>query len=146
MGAPPGGVAGEVIGEVSAAGALWPQTQSRLLEARSAMSSCLKALLVAGGLLLVLTGCYIPPSAGDLAKINIGMTKSSVTSHLGQPAYATGDGKTEVYHYRFVEGGRPFGKTSGYYVRIVDGQVESYGKEPAECTEAGAAPAGQSAK
>jgi hypothetical protein len=110
------------------------------------MASCLKALLVAAALLLVLTGCYIPPSAGDLAKINIGMSKSSVTNHLGQPSYATGDGKTEVYHYRLVEGGRPFGKSSGYYVRIVEGNVESYGKEPAECSEAGAAPAGKSAK
>jgi hypothetical protein len=106
----------------------------------------LRLLMVAGGSLLVLTGCYIPPSAGDLAKISIGASRSSVTTYLGQPCYATGEGKTEVYHYRFVEGGHPFGKPTGYYVRIVDGQVESYGKEPGGCSCGGATPARQSAK
>ncbi len=110
------------------------------------MSSHSRLLLVAVGLSLAFAGCYIPPSAGDLARVNIGMSKSAVTSCLGQPCYATGEGKTEVYHYRFVEGGRPFGKTSGYYVRIVDGQVESYGKEPAEPAKAPAAPADKCAK
>jgi hypothetical protein len=110
------------------------------------MSPRSNLLLVAVGLSLALAGCYVPPSAGDLAKINIGMSKSSVTNHLGQPCYASGDKKIEVYHYRFVEGGHPFGKTAGYYVRIVDGQVESYGREPAECTKADAAPAEKPAK
>jgi hypothetical protein len=87
-----------------------------------------------------------PPSAGDLSRISIGMSKSSVTGYLGQPCYATGDGKEEVYHYRLVEGGHPFGKPAGYYVRIVSGTVESYGKEPVGCAETGAAPVGKSAR
>lgn len=74
------------------------------------------ALLLAAGLL---AGCapWLP-----LENISTGMTKPEVLAQLGKPTDAAGTGNVEYLWYnpanRFWQ---------RYYVRLVNGKVESYG-------------------
>lgn len=77
------------------------------------------------GFLALLTSCAAP--IGErMTRISPGMTKQEVVHILGKPTAAGGSGGVEVIHYTQDEG---WWRNSYYFVRIVDGKVESYGLE-----------------
>jgi hypothetical protein len=75
----------------------------------------------------LLAGCA--PWLG-MEKISIGMTKTEVLAQLGAPTDVAGSGNVEYYWYnpanRFWQ---------RYYVRLVNGKVESYGPLGSETPE-----------
>jgi hypothetical protein len=74
----------------------------------------------------LLAGCA--PWLG-MERITVGMTKADVLSQLGKPTDAAGSGNVEYFWYNPVN---RFWQR--YYVRLVNGKVESYGplgSEPA---------------
>jgi hypothetical protein len=84
----------------------------------------MKKLLALIGLLAVLTSCA---SIGErMSRISPGMTKPEVVRILGKPDSSGGSSGVEVLHYKQDEGWWRF---SYYFVRVVDGKVESYGPE-----------------
>jgi len=62
--------------------------------------------------------------------INLGMTKQNVIKSLGRPVSTSAQGGAEYLNYKFAETSDDdfYGHYSDYYVRIVDGKVESYGR------------------
>lgn len=86
----------------------------------------MRLILTSTLLLCLLVGCapWLP-----IENISVGMTKSEVLQQLGKPTDAAGSGDVEYYWYNPVN---RFWQR--YYVRIVNGKVESYGplgSEPA---------------
>ena len=62
--------------------------------------------------------------------INLGMTKQEVVKTLGRPVSTSAQNGIEYLNYRFSETSDDdfYGNYTPYYVRIIDGKVESYGK------------------
>ncbi len=87
------------------------------------MTSKMWSVVVAGVLCVALAGCAMKPSAGELARISPGMSKSQVLSTLGTPSSASSKNKVEMLYYDLVTRDG----TGEFYVRVVDGCVESYG-------------------
>ena len=87
----------------------------------------MKKLILISFCILILTGCA---TAHKLTRINLGMSKEDVIKKIGRPVSVSVQGKTEYLNYRFFETGEDAfcGITDPYYVRIIDGKVESYGK------------------
>jgi hypothetical protein len=58
------------------------------------------------------------------------MTKQEVIQKLGRPVSTSAQSGVEYLNYRFAETSDDdfIGNYSPYYVRIVDGKVESYGR------------------
>ena len=81
-------------------------------------------LLFALTVLSWLAGC-----ASDTTKLRIGMTKDEVIDAMGQPYSVAAQGKNEDLNYSVREdNGNGFYQVDRpYYVRLVDGRVESYG-------------------
>lgn len=61
-----------------------------------------------------------------MSRISPGMSKSEVVCILGKPESSGGVTGVEILHYKDDHG---FWNYSYYFVRIVDGKVESYGPE-----------------
>jgi hypothetical protein len=101
------------------------------------MRSRLLASLAAIGLGAILSGCA--HSAGDLGRISPGMSKSQVLTYLGEPTWAAGQtastGSTsaieEVLRYDLLvqDSERSELVKKPFYVRLVNGSVDSYGSE-----------------
>ena len=86
----------------------------------------MRQLLILTVTAALLAGCA--PWLG-MEKISIGMNKAEVLTQLGTPTDVAGAGKVEYFWYNPVN---RFWQR--YYVRLVDGRVESYGplgSEPA---------------
>src|SRR6266850_1792597 len=77
------------------------------------------------GLVLILTSCAHFTGA-KMSSISPGMSKADVIRQLGEPKSVGGGGGVEVLH--FVED-RGWWQFDYYFVRLVDGKVESYGPE-----------------
>jgi outer membrane protein assembly factor BamE (lipoprotein component of BamABCDE complex) len=62
--------------------------------------------------------------------ISLGMTKEEVVSTLGRPVSVSATHGTEYLNYRFSETSDHafYGITTRYFVRIVDGKVDAYGR------------------
>lgn len=61
--------------------------------------------------------------------IEIGMTKQQVIKILGQPSSTSAINNTTYLNYNLHEMNHPAGKEkTAYFVRVIDGKVESYGK------------------
>lgn len=76
-------------------------------------------IFIAALLLMVLCSCA-PWS--EIHKVSLGMEKSEVVQLIGNPVEASGSGNEEYLWYV------PVNKFwNRYYVRLVDGRVESYG-------------------
>lgn len=81
----------------------------------------LHTLMVAG--VIALAGCATAPR---MNRLNVGMTKQEVVSVLGQPAStAAPGGGVEILRFRLHD---IDGITEEYFVRMVNGKVEAYGK------------------
>ena len=67
-------------------------------------------------------------------RLSLGMTKPEVVSIMGRPdsTSAPGDG-VEILHYKLSPQGGPFMNlvTEDYFVKMVNGKVDSYGKAQA---------------
>lgn len=81
-------------------------------------------------LFLIASIIYGCATAGKMNYISVGMTKQEVLQVLGSPASTSAQGNAEYLNYRFSETSNQagYGITIPYYVRIIDGKVESYGK------------------
>jgi outer membrane protein assembly factor BamE (lipoprotein component of BamABCDE complex) len=85
-----------------------------------------KALLVL--LLMGLTaGCA---TAEKMNQVSVGMTKSEVIEVMGSPTSSSAQGSTEYMNYALYDTAeaRRFGLYTRYFVRLVNGRVESYGR------------------
>ena len=76
---------------------------------------------------LALAGCA---TSGKINTINIGMTKDEVIKVMGKPVSISAKGGTEYLNYKLSETDDDAfrGWTSPYYVRIINGKVDSYGR------------------
>jgi hypothetical protein len=97
------------------------------------MRTLLTRVLTASVLLLGLSGCL--HSAGDLCYVNLGASRSQVIQSLGAPASASASKNVEIFRYELLTAQSNTGnsenaaaKVESYFVRIIDGTVESYGK------------------
>lgn len=74
----------------------------------------------------LLAGCS---TAQNMSDVQLGMTKQEVVRVVGKPVSASAQGDTEILHFTLSNGitGNPW--YQNYYVRLINGQVESYGHE-----------------
>ena len=91
----------------------------------------MKKIISLLALALLLTSCHgFDPKAShpgaQMSRISPGMSKADVIRRLGQPKTVGGGGNGEVLHYMEDKGWWQF---DYYFVRLVDGKVESYGPE-----------------
>ena len=89
------------------------------------MARLLFAIVVAA---ILTTGCAA--TAHKMNSVSIGMTKQEVINVLGSPTSTSAKEGVEYLNYRFSETNNQAinGITSPYFVRIVNGRVDSYGR------------------
>jgi hypothetical protein len=92
-------------------------------ERRSIMRNLLWIVLVG----IVAAGCA---TSGKIRSVRLGMTKQEVITVMGTPESVSAQGRTEYLNYALSETDDDAlsGITRPYYVRLVDGRVESYGR------------------
>lgn len=75
----------------------------------------------------LLAGCA---TANKINSINLGMTKEDVIKLMGKPASISAKEGTEYLNYSLSETDTQayYGITKPYYVRIIDGKVDAYGR------------------
>ncbi|MBW2476463.1 MAG: hypothetical protein JRE16_04260 [Deltaproteobacteria bacterium] len=87
----------------------------------------MRQLIITALLAAIMSGCA--PWV-NLHKVDLGMTKAEAIQQLGKPVSVTGNGKEEYLYYvpvnRFWE---------RYYVYLVDGKVEAYGRLGGQAVE-----------
>jgi outer membrane protein assembly factor BamE (lipoprotein component of BamABCDE complex) len=83
------------------------------------------SVLILIGFLLI--GCA---TSGKINAVNMGMTKEQVIKVMGNPVSVSAKGSTEYLNYKLSETDDDafMGWTTPYYVRVVDGKVDSYGR------------------
>jgi outer membrane protein assembly factor BamE (lipoprotein component of BamABCDE complex) len=76
---------------------------------------------------LLLSGCA---TANKMNKVQIGMTKSEVIKTIGNPASVSAKDESEYLNYLLSETDDQAwdGITVPYYVRLINGRVDSYGR------------------
>ena len=86
--------------------------------------SCLLTILC---VIVILLGCA---TAHKISLVRIGMTKEEVIQVMGPPASTSAKENTEYLNYQLSEtDDQAFdGITKSYYVRLINGHVDSYGK------------------
>jgi hypothetical protein len=79
------------------------------------------------GLVLLLTSCaqWFGFHGSRMIRISPGMSKADVIRQLGSPRGVGGQDHVQILYYQEDIGGWQW---SYYFVRLVDGKVESYGK------------------
>jgi hypothetical protein len=79
------------------------------------------------GMVLLLTSCaqWFGFHGSRMVRISPGMSKADVIRQLGSPRGVGGHDDVQILYYQEDMGGWQW---SHYYVRLVDGKVESYGK------------------
>ena len=79
-------------------------------------------------ILFFLAVVFLFSCAGSSKKMNLlslGMTKQQVIETIGEPTSTSAKRNTECLYYRLTAGGF---YSDSYYVRLLDGKVESYGR------------------
>ena len=66
-------------------------------------------------------------SARRTERLRVGMTKADVVASMGRPVSFGADKQSEVMYYRLVEG-HLGADVRTYFVRLVDGKVDSFGR------------------
>jgi outer membrane protein assembly factor BamE (lipoprotein component of BamABCDE complex) len=76
---------------------------------------------------VLLAGCA---TANKISSVQIGMTRGDVVKVMGQPNSVSAKGNSEYLNYALAETGDDAfrGWTKPYYVRLINGKVESYGR------------------
>ena len=84
----------------------------------------LSSLLI---VLVVFVGCA---TASKTNGLNLGMTRAQVLAVMGQPASTAADSDVEVLRYKLSATGHDafHHRTEEYFVRLVSGKVERFGK------------------
>ncbi len=78
----------------------------------------------------LLMGCT--GTTANLNKVSIGMTKTEVTKVIGRPDSVSAQGNVEYLIYYWATPKQIFADENSlpeYFVRLVNGKVESYGKK-----------------
>lgn len=83
--------------------------------------------IIIGLFIITLMGCA---TAHKMNNVQLGMTKQEVIASVGEPASISAKDGTEYLNYRFSEtDDNAFdGVTTPYFVRLVNGKVDSYGR------------------
>jgi hypothetical protein len=78
-------------------------------------------------LALLATACATAPK---IAKVSMGMTRAEVITAIGPPVSVSAQGAAEYLNYRLSETPDDafMGILRPYYVRLVNGKVESFGR------------------
>jgi hypothetical protein len=78
-------------------------------------------------MMMVLLGmlCLACAYSGKMNNIRLGMTRDEVTEVMGAPSSTSGKGSVMYLKYRLTAW---FFDTDTYYVRLVDGSVDAYGR------------------
>ena len=84
----------------------------------------MKKIITLWGLALFLTSCA--STGSKMSRISPGMERKEAVHILGAPESTGGANGVEVIHYTENKG---WWRYSYYFVRFVDGKVESYGLE-----------------
>jgi hypothetical protein len=76
---------------------------------------------------IIITSCA---TSGRINRINVGMTKNQVISTMGNPKSTSANGNAEFLNYKLAETDDDafYGNYTDYYVKLVNGTVESYGR------------------
>lgn len=79
--------------------------------------------------LALLSGC-VHPSAGKMNNLAVGMTKQEVVQVMGLPVSTSAQAGAAYLTYQLDEENfvRSQGHLVRYYVRLIDGKVESFGR------------------
>ena len=87
----------------------------------------MKHLTVAFFVAILLAGCA---TAGKISTVQLGMTKDDVIKVMGKPTSVSAQGGSEYLNYALSETDHDAysGWTKPYYVRLINGKVESYGR------------------
>ena len=87
----------------------------------------MKHLTVAFFVAILLAGCA---TAGKISTVQLGMTKDDVIKVMGKPTSVSAQGGSEYLNYALSETDDDAfrGWTKPYYVRLINGKVESYGR------------------
>ena len=91
----------------------------------------MKALIILLVILSTSFGCR-PPATDQINRLSVGMSKQQVESILGEPEYTSAKANMVMLHYSLRK--KPSrlqlfeNPLSDYYVRLVNGRVESFGK------------------
>lgn len=75
----------------------------------------------------LLAGCA---TANKISGVQLGMTKNEVINVMGKPTSISAQGSSEYLNFALSETGDDafYGWTKPYYVRLINGKVESYGR------------------
>lgn len=76
---------------------------------------------------LIITGCA---TAGMINGVQLGMTQEEVVTIMGKPVSVSAQGGSKYLNYKLSETDDDAfrGWTIPYYVRLIDGKVESFGR------------------
>ncbi|HJO36431.1 MAG TPA: SHOCT domain-containing protein [Gammaproteobacteria bacterium] len=76
---------------------------------------------------MILTGCA---TSGKINRVEVGMSKDEVIGVMGSPVSVSAKGRTEYLNYKLSETDDDAfrGFTTPYFVRLIDGKVDSYGR------------------
>lgn len=87
----------------------------------------MKNFILMISLAIALAGCA---TAHKMNKVQIGMTKSEVIKAMGPPVSISAKGGSEYLNYSLSETDdqASYGITRPYYVRLINGRVDSYGR------------------
>ena len=87
----------------------------------------MKLVTLLVSLLLLLSGCV---TSHKMNHLSVGMPKHAVLSALGRPnSTASPGGGVEILRYNLLtDSGDGWGRAEEFFVRLVDGNVESYGR------------------
>lgn len=87
----------------------------------------MKKLLLTAITAITLISCA---SSGVMNKISNGMSKQEVIKKMGKPSSTSSDGYYEYLRYELTANSTDafYGNHTTYYVRLLDGKVDSYGK------------------
>ena len=90
-------------------------------------------LIIIGLAAIIVAGCHTPST--QLNKVHLGMSEAEVVKILGQPvsmAESKDGGKT--LYYELAEGSKSGGDPAPYSVELVNGKVDSYGRDGGQKT------------
>ncbi|RLB28397.1 MAG: hypothetical protein DRH11_17390 [Deltaproteobacteria bacterium] len=87
----------------------------------------MKKLALLGVIAILFLGCATAPKVN---KIQLGMSRAEVIAILGDPISITATQEAEYLNYRLSETrtNAMMGLSTPYYVKIVGGKVEAYGR------------------
>ncbi len=87
----------------------------------------MRIMVVLVAITAFIAGCA---TAHIISKVQIGMTKEEVIKVMGPPASTSAKGNTEYLNYSLSETDDQafYGITRPYYVRLINGRVDSYGR------------------